>query len=141
MKTFKLYLILSLLLLGTSSFSQIFQTKSAIINELGDDYESGVADDGTNYIAYKKEFKTEASGTYTRIKVIYFVQIEDEEEICNMWKVIEPSSETNSTVAYLKKKYVEVDYMQWKDYENEILYDVDVEDGRCITWAWYDTKK
>ena len=67
--------------------------------------------------------------------------MEDGKQICNMWKILEPSSETNSTVSFLKDKYVEVDYMQWKDYETEILYDVEVEDEVCIVTAVYDDTK
>ncbi|CAL67556.1 hypothetical protein [Christiangramia forsetii] len=120
--------------------AQIFQEKEEIIKDL-DSYESGVADDGSDYIYFDKDLETKASGEYTRRKVIYFVELDDGTEICNMWKILEPSSETNSSVAFFKEKYVEVDYMQWKDYENEILYDIAVEDEICIITAVYDNTK
>ncbi|MCB7481614.1 hypothetical protein [Christiangramia sediminis] len=120
--------------------AQIFQEKEEIIKDLSS-YESGVADDGSEYIYFDKEIETDASGKYTRRKVVYFVELDDGTKICNMWKIFEPSSETNSSVAFFKAKYVEVDYMQWKDYENEILYDVEVEDEICIITAIYDNSK
>ncbi len=100
--------------------AQIFQPKEDVIKEL-ESYESGVADDGSEYIYFDSEIKTEASRVYTRRKVVYFVELEGGDKICNMLKILELSSETNSTVGYFKKKYVEVDYMQWKDYENEFF--------------------
>jgi hypothetical protein len=120
--------------------AQIFQEKEEVIKNL-DAYESGKTDDGIEYIYFDKDFETKASGEYTRRKVIYFVELEDGTKVCNMWKILEPSSETNSTVAFFKEKYVEVDYMQWKDYEKEILYDVEVEDEICIVTALYDNSK
>lgn len=137
----KSYLFLLFLNLSILSIqAQIFQPKEDVIKEL-ESYESGVADDGSEYIYFDSEIKTEASGVYTRRKVVYFVELEGGDKICNMWKILEPSSETNSTVGYFKKKYVEVDYMQWKDYENEILYNVKVEDDLCIVTAQFNNSK
>src|SRR5690606_21355693 len=109
--------------------AQIFQTKEDVIKEYGTNYEADVANDGSPYLLYEEDFNTKASGAYTRSKAIYFVKTEDGTEVCNMWKIFEPSSETNPNVAYFKEKFVEVDYMQWKDYENDILYDIAVSDG------------
>lgn len=134
-----------LLLLFTSAYyanAQIGMEKDDILKEYGYDYESGTTDDGTKYIVYKKDYETNASGKYEQHKAIYFVNLENGKEICNMWKILEPSSETNTNVSYFKKKgYVEVDYMQWKDYENSILYDINVDDGICIITAIYDSEK
>lgn len=135
------YFVLFVLLTGLNVQAQIFQTKADVIEELGTNYESGVTDDGTDYLVYEQEFTTDASGTYTRYKAFYFVELEDGTEVCNMWKISEPSSETNPTVAYFKDKFVEVGYMQWKDYETEIVYDVEVDDGVCLVTAWYDNQK
>ena len=123
------------------SFAQIYKTESNIIEELGAPDETGVTDDGKEYIVYKKELETKASGEYTRHKVMYFAKLEDGTEICDMWKIFEPSTETNSFVSYFKDTFVEVDYMQWKDYETEILYDVEVEDKICIVTAVFDNSK
>lgn len=123
------------------SFAQIGQSRSDIIKEKGYSYKSGTADDGTKYITYEEEFSTEQSGTYTQYMGIYFSTIDDGTEICHFWKIVEPSSETNPWVSYFKKNMVEVEYMRWKDYESNILYKLEVEDGICIITAWYDFKK
>lgn len=121
--------------------AQLFQTRSEIIKDKGYNYTTGVTDDGTKYIRYDKEMNTKASGSYTQAKVIYFTKLDDGREICYMWKILEPSSETNSNVAYYKSKFVETAYMQWKDYEINVIYDIVVKDGVCVITAWYDNKK
>jgi len=131
-----------LLCLGSQTIkAQIFQTRADIIKENGYGYTSGVTDDGTKYIYYDKELNTNASGKYTQRKVIFFMKLDNGSEICYMWKILEPSSETNSNVAYYKSKFVEIAYMQWKDYEINIIYDIVVEDGICVITAWWDNKK
>ncbi|AVR47055.1 hypothetical protein C7S20_18375 [Christiangramia fulva] len=136
--------LLTILIFSSISFlnvqAQIFQKKEEIIKDL-ESYESGVADDGSEYIYFDKEFNTKSSGEYTRRKVIYFVELDDGTKICNMWKILEPSSETNSFVSYFKDNFVEVDYMQWKDYETEILYAVKVDEKVCIVTAVYNNTK
>ena len=141
----KIKLILGLTFLlclcSQSIKAQIFQTRAEIIKDKGYGYTAGVADDGTKYIYYENELNTNASGNYTQRRVIYFTKLDDGTEICFSWKILEPSSETNSNVAYYKSKYVEVAYMQWKDYERNIIYDIVVKDGLCIITAWWDNKK
>lgn len=142
MKTLITLFFLGLFILGANeSRAQIFQDKNDILKELGTPDDTGVSDDGSNYIVYQKDFNTKASGEYTQHKVIYFVELEDGSEVCNMWKILEPSSETNSNVSFYKENFVEVEYMQWKDYETEILYDVSVKEDVCIVTAVYDTSK
>ena len=142
-KTISRILILGVILIisNQQSFGQILQTRSDIIKEYGYDYESGVTDDGTKYIYYDKEVTTEQSGKYTQCKAIYFTKLDDGTEICKFWRILEPKSETNPNVSYMKKNFVEVDYMKWKDYETGILYKIEVEEGLCITTAWYDFEK
>ncbi len=135
-------LTLLLCLSSRSIKAQIFQTRAEIIKEKGYGYTAGVTDDdGTKYIYYDDELNTNASGKYTRRKVMYFMNLDNGSEICYMWKIIEPSSETNSNVAYFKSNFVEVAYMQWKDYEYNIIYDMVVKDGLCIISAWCDLEK
>ncbi len=135
--TFGLMLCFSVLKVN----GQVLQSRSDIIKENGYGYESGVTDDGTKYIYYDKEVTTEQSGKYTQCKAIYFTKLDDGTEICKFWRILEPKSETNPNVSYMKKNFVEVDYMKWKDYETGILYKIEVEEGLCITTAWYDFEK
>lgn len=131
-----------LLFLGSQPIkAQLLQTRADIIKINGYGYTSGVTDGGTKYITYEKQMNTNASGNYTQVKAIYFTKLDNGSEICYMWKIIEPSSETNSNVSLLKKDFVEIAYMQWKDYEKNIIYDIDVKDGLCIITAWWDVEK
>lgn len=123
------------------SNGQIFQSRSDIIKEYGYSYESGTTKDGTKYIYYDKEFTSEQSGKYTQRKAIYFTTLEDGTEVCNFYKILEPSTETNPWVSYFKKNMVEIEYMKWKDYETGVVYKLEVEDGVCIITAWYDFEK
>lgn len=136
--------ILFLIFLTSShdAAAQIFKEKADIIKEEGNNYTSGTTDQGNDYIVYKYNFETDASGKYIRLKVIYFVNIESGKIICNMWEIVEPSSETNSGVAYFKKKgYVGIGYLEWKDYENSILYTIKVDDEFCTVRAVFDDEK
>jgi hypothetical protein len=134
-------LIVFIVLTSLNAKAQLFQTRSEIIKDKGYNYTTGITDDGTKYIRYDTETRTNASGNYTMTKVMYFMNLDNGKEICYMWKILEPSSETNSNVAYYKSKYVEVAYMQWKDYENNVIYDIVSKDGICIITAWWDNKK
>lgn len=83
---FKLILGLAMLLcLGSQTAkAQIFQTRAEIIKQEGYGYVSKVADDGTRYIYYDKEQNTKESGSYTRRKAMYFLNLDDGSEICYM---------------------------------------------------------
>lgn len=131
---------LILLLSSQHTQGQIFQTKSEIIKESGYDYESGTTNDGVEYILYEKRYNSEQSGNFTQHIIAYFTTQDTKEEICDFYRLIEPSSETNSNVAFLKKNMVEIDYMKWKDYENNVIYQIEIEDGLCVTVIWYDYK-
>lgn len=136
-------LVIGVILIGSiqHSFGQIGHSRSEIIKEKGYDYESGTTDDGTKYISYEEDVTTEQSGTYTQLKVIYFITTDDGTETCVGYRILEPSSETNTNVALLKKSFVEIDYMKWKDYEKEIIYTIEVKEGVCILTASFDFEK
>lgn len=129
---FKIILfIVSSTIFVSQSNAQIFQTKAEIIKKEGTDYNTGVSDQGIEFISYYKPKESESSGKFTQAKAYYFFE-RDGVEICNRYIIFEPSSETNSNVAMMKKSgLVEIDYMQWKDYENDILYIISVNDGYC----------
>lgn len=139
---FKKKLLLALLtLVMCGSNAQLLQTRSAIIKELGYlgyGYKTGISDDGINYIYYDKEMNTIASGKYIQRKIMYFTKLDDGSEVCYLWKIIEPSSETNTNVANYRKKFVQIGHMQWKDYEINVMYEIIVKDGYCLILAWYD---
>lgn len=143
--TSKLQQLLFFLVFSSSTaivHAQIHQEKSVILKAEGSSYESGSGAEGTEYIIYKKDYNSDEDDEYIVHKVYYFVELETGTEVCYMWKIFTPSSETNAHVAFFKEQaYIEVGYMQWKDYENNTLYDVKVEDNSCIITAIYDDSK
>jgi len=128
-----------LVLLTMTSVAQLAQTKSTIIRELGYDYTSDVADDGTPFIMYETKMQSDASGYYSQFKAIYFFTASTGETLCYMWKIFEPASETNYNVAWYNKRYVKIGTTRWKDYATDIVYDIEVKDGICVITAWLES--
>lgn len=137
------FILVALFLLTSAQTSQaqIGLNKAEVIAEYGQNYENGETDDGMKYISYDKEYTTEQSGTYVQSKAIYFFEAADGTLICHQWLIIEPSSETNAWVKQLNKELVKIGYMEWKDYEKNILFKINVEDGLCLLKAMYDFEK
>lgn len=134
---FKLFLGIVFLQLVTSKYvnAQIFNTRADIINEHGKAYTAGVSEDGFKYLIYVKNVRTKSGRSYDQTTVYYFVTAKDKTEICHRWKKVVPSSETNIWVKALKESYVELSDTMWKDYENNIVYGMDVKNGSCIVQA------
>lgn len=120
---------------------QILQSRNEIIKEKGNNYKTGVTEDGIKYIYYDKEVETKQTGKYVQRKAIYFLESSDGTEICSHFKIVEPKSETNNNVMLFKNKLVEIDYMKWKDYSTNLIYEVSVEGSVCVITAWYDLEK
>lgn len=131
---------LILLLSSQNSEAQLSYTRSEIIKEKGNDYESGATDDGRKSIMYNEHFNSEKSGNFTRFSFFFFKTLANGKEICNLIRIIDPSSETNSNVGYFKKNLIEIDYMKWKDYESNVIYQIELVDGLCMTSIYYDIK-
>ena len=140
--TTKLLLGLSLMILScTNAQAQLTQTRAEVITSFGFPTATGTTEDGTPYIYYDKNITTVASGQYLQRKAMFFTTADDGNQICYMWKVLEPSTETNWNVNYYKSQYVEIGNMRYKDFEHNIIYDLDVKDGLCITLVWLDSAK
>lgn len=134
---FKLLFGILFLPLLTSQYvsAQIFSTKADIIKDNGYAYTAGVSDDGFKYLIYVKNVRTKSGRSYEETSVYYFITSKDKKEICHRLKKIVPSSETNILVKSLKDKFVELSDTMWKDYENNIIYGMDVKNGSCIIQA------
>lgn len=135
MKYINIKLLLIVLMIGiiwNPVQAQLLETKSDIIEEYGQDYETGTSDAGREYIIYELEITTEISGTYTLAKVFFFTEMEDGEKICTLWKQLEPSSETNYNITLLKDKYVQIDDLKWKDFEYGVIYEIEVDRENSI---------
>lgn len=138
----RILLVLVFFGLANSLFAQIGQTLKEVKEKYGQSYTDGYTDPGEDgetfyHISYEEKMETTHSGSYTRIKVMYFFD-NTPDSFCAMWMIIEPSSETNPTVRYFNKDMVRVKDMTWKDYETNLLYNIEVVDGFCITTCYPD---
>jgi len=129
--------LIFLSLIGVNA--QVGSTKAEIIKKYGANFEEGNTDGDTPYIVYKEEFETEASGKYTRKSAFFFTENKSKELICFTRKTIEPSSEINNFVKYYNSLgFVKINELKWKDYENNMVYELEVDDGYCILTAYMD---
>ncbi len=120
--------------------AQLLATKKEVIENLGPYDFVGVPDDSghdINYLAYSKKITRDNTGAFKQMKMIYFKEINDL-EVCYMWIIIEPISQTNFNVKNFKSKFVEIDKMSWKDYEHNTVYSIDISKGVCSITAYYD---
>ncbi|WP_439582429.1 hypothetical protein [Dyadobacter bucti] len=120
--------------------AQIFKTRQEIITEYGKPTSTGVADDGSQYISYDSYQTSSRSGRYKQLKVYYFTTTPSM-ILCHMWRILEPSSETNGWVSTFKNKFVEIASTTWKDYETNITYKITVKDGFCSVEARYEPNR
>ena len=120
--------------------AQVGSTKAEIIKEFGTTFEEDkTTDDETPYIVYEKEFETNASGKYIRKSAFYFTENKSKELICFLRKIIEPTSEINAFVKYYNGKgYVKINELKWKNYENNMVYELEIDDGSCILSVYRD---
>jgi hypothetical protein len=125
-----------LVLFTTEVSSQLAVTKSSIIQE-HINHKMQITDDGTEYISFEVAFDT-----YHREVACFLTRKEEnKEQICYRVLMIEPSSETNTWIkAFNDQNYIKLEGMIWKDYENSIVYEVNVQEGQCIVVKYYDTK-
>lgn len=138
----KILFVLALLGIVSLSNAQIGQTLKEVKERYGDTFSEGYTnpdeDGGTFYhISYEEKMETPQSGSYTRIKAMYFME-NAPDALCTMWLIIEPRSETNPTVKYFNDNMIRVKDMTWKDYETNLLYTLMVKDDACITTCYFD---
>jgi hypothetical protein len=144
---FKTLAIFMLIAASTQLNAQIFSTKSEIINLKGTNYEKGYTNDGYEYLLYILEGTDKYGESYYYAAKYILFEIEDlEEPMCLVKEIIEPKNRVNEIVATLKKDYVELDYLKYKDYETDMIYDVsffEIEDGSefCLITIYHDTKE
>lgn len=125
-----------LIFITTNVSSQIGSTKSKIIKDQKNS-SLEITDNGIEYISYKTEYEN-----YSQLTVCYLTKKEDsEEQLCFKVLFMEPSSETNNWVKWMNdENFVKLDGMMWKDYENSILYNIEIIDNYCLVTKYYDEK-
>ncbi len=134
MENKKNVLLFFFLLLNLYAFSQPGQTRSQIISEYGYKYENGITKDGDKYITYKLEDN--------QIYTFYFITQPNVVEICDTWKIMEPSSHANSMIKMVQNfGFVQLSETLWKDYSMNTLYSISIVENVCLLTIWFDDKK
>jgi len=119
--------------------AQVGSTKEEIIEEYGTKYITEKTDDNTPYIFYVDEFKTKVSGKYMRYTYFYFTETKNKELKCFLRKIIEPFTELNAFVEnFNNKAYVKISELKWKNYENNLIYNLEVDDVYCTLRVYID---
>lgn len=126
------------LFFNTSLKAQILQTQSEIIQSYGTPFCSGIAKNGDNFLLYKIPVTTEASGTYSQRKILFFKKSEDGWEVCYKFKILEPSSETANNISSFSRDLVPIKDYQWKDYSRGITYNINEGKGVCQITAEFE---
>lgn len=130
------FIVFLIVLFSLNVNAQLGATKSQIIQK-HQDYEMNKADDGSDYLIYEVEYEG-----YTTVVACYLTDIgDDKAQECYKVIIIEPSSETNAWVKSFKQKnYVKLEGMVWKDYENSVVYKVEVTDDSCFIMKYFDNE-
>lgn len=140
MKNIILFILLAFF--AITGMGQVGQTLSSLKAEYGSNFTDGFTDpleDNSKlyYVLYNDQLESTQSGTYTRVKSMYF-ESNNPDEICLFWRIIEPSSEANSNIKYFNKELVKLSDLKWKDYETNLIYTIVVEDGLCVVTCFAD---
>ena len=129
-----------------NAYSQIFKSKSAIVEDLkenGFEYEENVLSTGEEYISWDRNQAADGED-FISLKACFFIELDDGDQVCHKWQILEPASQINRFVSSFREaELVEVDRLTWKDYETEIIYRVELNEDRdiCFVAAWYDMKE
>ncbi|WP_170982697.1 hypothetical protein [Dyadobacter frigoris] len=123
------------------SVAQMGATRKAIIQINGPDYTTGTSENGTKYITYEIKRNSKSSGSFDEVSAFYFKRLSGQPEFCYRWRVIGPVSETNEWIVNFSNKYVHLGKKLWKDYENNLLYSLEVDQDLCIVEITFDNRR
>lgn len=139
-------IVLLIIIVGVDLNAQIFSTKNEIIQLKGKDYTTNFTDDGNEYMLYINEDVNRHGETYYYSEVFILYKVKNiDEPICLTKKLFQPSYLINEIVPILKRDYVEIGYLKFKDYETDMIYDVELKEGEdykfCIITIYHDNKE
>jgi len=120
--------------------AQLGQTPEMLLQTIEEnnwEYEKGKID-GLQFIEVLIPKYEESIGNYTRNTFMVFKELDVIR--CSVYIITNPMVLTNKMVKDFNERFVKVDYMQWKDYEEHTIYDMEIADGNCITTVYYDFK-
>jgi hypothetical protein len=127
--------------------AQIFSTKSEIIKLKGTDYKIGYTDSGNEYILYTKFGETKRGETYIYAEQFIFVEIEGTDQpVCIIKKIYEQEKRINEIIDIMKKNYVQLSYLKFKDYASSFIYDIEIKDTDegeklCVITIYHDSEE
>jgi len=112
-----LFALLAFLMVATVTIqAQCYRTTEEIILNHGNNYSTGITEDGFKYMYYDKTYYTAASSYYMYREIYYLVTLDDGTEACWMYELLEPVSENNNNVKFYNASYVKIGEMKWYDY-------------------------
>ncbi len=124
--------------------AQVLSTKAEIIEKNGKNYSiEEVKEDVKNkeqfsVLKYEQEIESSKGDKIIRIKKFTFFNTGDK-DICISFSFEEPLSEINSWVKYMRTKdYVRQGELEWKNYENSVVYSISREGDSCILRGYLD---
>ena len=141
MKIRLIKIILTIIILLLNAYvvnAQLWKELSEVIKIYGYDFTIGYKQVGYSekkYFRYEKVIPKEVDWKFNEgFTRFYTMKTKDgSDEFCSEIDIFLPSSYINLVVSYFKNKlYVQEAYMIWKNYETQVVYEVNVKDGYCI---------
>jgi hypothetical protein len=123
-------LILFLFLGLNLAEAQIYKTRSDIINMHGYDYTSEITDSGVKYMLYTTKDITKSR--------TFFFKNHNGTEIVFRTGTIGLASDLDIYIDIFQSKYVKIGYMKWKDYEANMIYEIELKGGFCVITISHD---
>jgi hypothetical protein len=113
-------------------------TKDEIIKQCGTNYVGKIANDGTKFITYQRKLYNDEMKRNVEIIIAYYFMDINEKEIYVQKILLLPKSEANGYISIYNDKFVKLGYLFWKDYAENILYEVKFRDSVCSIIMRYD---
>jgi hypothetical protein len=123
------HILIVIILICTNQIilSQLTATKQEIVEAFGHDYKEYKINFNEEYIVYKRETNTKASGTFNQVIYFYFL-IGDNNPICFLYVVSEPITEFKPNLKEFSKLYTKLDNYVFLDRGKELYCNIKLED-------------
>jgi hypothetical protein len=132
------HILIIIILICTNQIilSQIAATKQEIVEAFGHDYKEYKINFNEEYIVYKRETNTKASGTFNQAIYFYFL-IGDNNPICFKYVVFEPITEFKPNIKEFSKLYTKLDNYVFLDRERNSIVTLKLEGKEALqTWSF-----
>ncbi|QKG79304.1 hypothetical protein [Tenuifilum thalassicum] len=109
--------------------TQLGYTLEEIIQKYGDNYSVGYNSDSLFYAIFEN---VKAGRSEKKTVMITLFNSDRKDAICIGKLIVYSLDEINEAVDKFNKKYVKKSELEWKDYENGILYIIDIDRNRGL---------